>query len=642
MGGRHLIDFYQLLLGGFVIGCAYALIALGFSMMVRAVNLINFAQGDLAMIGAFVSFTLVSVFHVPYVVSFVIAALVAGLVGLLIERFALRKIIQSRAPNLNLVIAVLGLSFAFRSIAILIWGADPLAFPSITKQQTILIGSVAIHPLYFWLILLGLTTMLFMHYFFQKTLTGVSWRAASLEPTVARLMGISIKRTNILTFGLSAAVGGAAGVLIGPLYFVSYNMGVMGIKAFAAATLGGFNILGSMLGGIILGVVETFAVRFISPSYKDAIAYGSVIILLMLFYKPAIPPGRQIAEKSKSTFTLSDRIVIPKNIQYILFVIAVAVWIAIPFISSIYVMHILCTSLIFALAALGLQLIIGFTGQMSLGHAAFFGVGAYTSTILMANYGWPFPVTFIIAGLATALIAFIVVPVLRLSGLFLGMATLALGEIIYLLMNNLVDLTEGPYGIHSIPYPSIGIFTFDSYTKFYFLFTIFVALAFLVISRITSFRFGRALIAIRENERAAAASGINIAYYKAVAFVIGCAIAGLAGSLYAHFNSYISPESFNLSVSINYLIMVVIGGLGNLFGAILGAFLVVLAPEYLRFLSVYRTIAFALLIVLFMMYMPGGLSEALQRLFLAVANIKNRILFRSKETPRGSLSKGDS
>lgn len=463
-------DVLQLLAGGLAIGCVYSLIALGFSMSVRAANLINFAQGDLAMIGAFFGLTFMTGTHLPYLAAFVLAIVCTGVVGLLMERLALRPILNSQSPPLNLTIAVLGLSYAFRSIAILIWGADPIPYPPIGSETAIEVMGVLIHPLNIRLVLIGLTVMIILHLFFQKTITGISWRGAALDAATARLMGISPTLTMILTFGIGGAVGGAAGALVGPLYFASYGMGAgIGIKAFAAAAIGGFGIVGSMIGGLVLGIVETFAVSFISPGYKDAIAYGSLIIILLIFYKPSVPSGRQVSDKIRAVAGTSIKIG-SRRVKLGILAVSALIWLALPFILGTYQVHVICLSLIFTIAALGLQLIIGYTGQISLGHAAFFGVGAYASTLLTLNAGVPFPLAVLLSCLITAGAAAIVAPLLRLTGYYLAMATLALGEIIILLMNNLVSITGGPYGIHGIAPPSLGPLIIDTYPGYYFFF----------------------------------------------------------------------------------------------------------------------------------------------------------------------------
>ena len=264
---------------------------------------------------------------------------------------------------------------------------------------------------------------------------------------------------------------------------------------------------------------------------------------------------------------------------------------------------------ILAIAALGLQLIVGYTGQFSFGHAAFYGVGAYASTLLVMKLKVPFILALPCAAIAAALAGLLIAPVLRLSGHYLAIATLAVGEIVFVLMINWKALTNGAYGIYGIPLPEIGPLKVDDDPKFFILVTLVLALVYFIAVRLVHSRFGRGLIAVRENELAAIAAGINPLRQKSAAFIYGSASAGVAGALYAHYGSYISPEFFSFNVSVQMVVMVVIGGLGSMPGAIIGALVVVLLPESLRAFADYRLVIYGGLIIVFMLFLPGGLAD---------------------------------
>jgi branched-chain amino acid transport system permease protein len=286
-----------------------------------------------------------------------------------------------------------------------------------------------------------------------------------------------------------------------------------------------------------------------------------------------------------------------------------AVWLIIPAVFDVYTMRILNLALIFAVAALGLQLIVGYTGQFSFGHAAFFGIGAYTSALLAIQLNLPFLLTLPLAGAAAGLVGWLAGPLLRLSGHFLAIGSLAMGEIIFLLMLNWKWLTKGAYGLYGIPFPSIFGFEISSDYAYYFLVTLVLGLIFFLVHRLTDSRFGRGLIAVRENELAAMVNGINLISQKTKAFVIGTACAGIAGALYAHYVTYINPDSFQFHVSVEMVTMVVIGGLGSVPGSLIGALVIILLPEYLRGLADYRLVVYGGLLIGFMMYLPGGLAD---------------------------------
>ena len=597
----------------------YSLVGLGFALTLRATELINFAQGEMVMLGAFIGLSLLTLLGLPYPVVFVLTLAITGLIGVAIERVVLRPIIRRRAPLLNLLIATLGVSIALQSIAIVIWGREPIAYPRIFSDAPLQFAGLRVRSLNLWILGLSFAVMAALQFFFRRTLTGIAWRAASLDAATASLYGVSPRRTVALTFGISAALGGAAGVLIAPLYFASFGLGyAVIIKSFAAAALGGFGVVGTMLGGLALGVVETFAAGFVSSAYKNIISYGLLIVILMVFFRPRSPAGRSITEGRRVAGLTVDPLLAGPGVRIALAVIGVAVWLAIAVLADSYALRVLNMALIAAVAVLGLQVIVGLTGQFSFGQAAFYGVGAYTSALLTTKLGWPFIVCLPLSGVTAALVGLVVAPILRLSGHFLAMATLALGEIVFLLLLNLKWLTNGAYGIYGIPAPGIFGFEADSEPRFFVLISVIVLIVYCALHLLVRSRFGRSLIAIRENELAALACGIPIGRQKVKAFVIGTFCAGIAGCLYAHYLAYINPDNFNFLTSVQLLTMVVIGGLGSMPGGILGAIVVTLLPEYLRVLAQYRLMVYGGLIIGFMMFLPGGTMDIIRRALAVV------------------------
>lgn len=602
----------QLTVSGLTTGCVYSLVGLGFALTLRATELINFAQGEMVMLGALIGYSLLATLGSPFIVAFVVATLGTGVVGVLLERVILRPMLRRKAPLLNLLIATLGMSVALQAFAIIVWGREPIPYPPIFGRSITVLG-IAVQPLNLWILGLGFALMAGLHLFFRKTLVGISWRAASLDPSTAALYGVNRSTNVALTFAISAGLGGAAGVLIAPLFFASFGLGhTVLIKAFAAAAIGGFGIVGTMAGGLVVGVIETLAAGTVSSEYKNVIMYGMLLVVLMVFFRPGVPSGRSITEGSK-IIVASDIAAltagVPRWIKWSVLAIATGAWVAFPWLADAYVLRIVNLATILAIAALGLQLIVGYTGQFSFGHAAFYGVGAYASALLVLKLKLPFVVALPCATLAAALAGLLVAPVLRLSGHYLAIATLAVGEIVFVLMINWKGLTHGAYGIYGIPMPKVGPLEIDTDEKFFLLASVLLALIYFIGRRLVRSRFGRALVAVRENELAATAAGIDPLRQKAAAFVYGSAFAGVAGALYAHYASYISPEFFSFSASVQMVVMVVIGGLGSMPGAIVGALVVVLLPEFLRAFADYRLVVYGCLIIVFMLFLPGGLAD---------------------------------
>ena len=246
--------------------------------------------------------------------------------------------------------------------------------------------------------------------------------------------------------------------------------------------------------------------------------------------------------------------------------------------------------------ALGLNLITGVTGQLSLGHAAFMSIGAYASAILTMKAGYPFPVAIAFGALTAAFFGVVIgFPTLRLNGDYLAIATLGFGEIVKVVLLNL-KITGGALGLSPIPSETSLIVVL-----------ILAILTIWIMARIQDSRFGRGLLAIREDEIAAESMGINTTAYKIQAFAIGSFFAGLGGGLYAHYIQFISPNDFGFLKSVDLLSMVVLGGMGSIPGTIVGSIVLTAAPEMLRFVAQYRMLIYGALLVVMMIFRPNGL-----------------------------------
>lgn len=275
---------------------------------------------------------------------------------------------------------------------------------------------------------------------------------------------------------------------------------------------------------------------------------------------------------------------------------------------QIYFIHVMALALIAAISALGMQLLIGYSGQLSMGQAAFFGLGAYTSGILSKEFGVPFILAFVAAGIVAGASSLILAPITRLRGIYLAVATLGFTIVVHLVLLNEEWLTGGSFGLLGIPWPSLGPLRLDSELDVYYLSLIVLIIVYIACYRLVHSRFGRGLQAIMLDEDAARASGINVTLYKSKCFIISAAITGLAGCLFAHHSRYLNPNDFTLFRSIDILIMAVIGGIGSLPGAVVGAFIVILLPEYLRAFDQWRLVIYGALLIVFVGFGKGGVA----------------------------------
>ena len=288
---------------------------------------------------------------------------------------------------------------------------------------------------------------------------------------------------------------------------------------------------------------------------------------------------------------------------------AVAALIVLPWIESDkFVLHVLSLIAIASIVAMGLQVLLGYSGQLSIGQAAFYGIGAYTSALMTTKLGLPFPLALLGAGIAAAVASLLMVPITRLTGAYLAVATLGFSIIVYLFLKNEEWLTGGSYGFISIPRAALFGYVLRDAIYSYYLNVGVAAIVYLTFARIEGSRFGRAINAIRQDPDAARASGLRVTLLKSECFVIAAFVAGLAGSLYAHEVRYLAPNDFTFWKSIEILIMVVIGGVGSLAGAILGAAVVVGLPEFLRGIGDYRMLVFGAILIATMLFGEGGLA----------------------------------
>jgi branched-chain amino acid transport system permease protein len=269
------------------------------------------------------------------------------------------------------------------------------------------------------------------------------------------------------------------------------------------------------------------------------------------------------------------------------------------------------------LLALGLDFILGYTGQLNLGHSAFYGLGAYVSTLLIVKLGVPFWVAFV-AGIGFAGLAgmFLSLFAVRLRGHYLAIASLGFAVIVYQILLNWISLTQGPLGIYGISPPSAVVIAgrvvadFRSLTAFFYLVSGFTFLVYLLLNQLVRSPVGETLTAIREDEISAASLGINCAAWKVFAFVVGSAVAGAAGCFYASFVGTLVPDAFYVTEAFNVLAMVIVGGVGTLIGPVFGAIFLTLLPEVLRGVGDLRLVVYGAALTFVVLFMPGGLIQA--------------------------------
>lgn len=286
----------QQLINGISLGSIYALIALGYTMVYGIIKLINFAHGDIYMIGAYAGFFATAMFKLPFIPALILAMVVAGIIGMVIERLAYRPL--RHAPKIAVLITAIGVSLLLEYGGMLVFTPQPRTFPAVFEAVTYHFGPFVINSQQIVIMAVSVILMVILTYVVQRTKVGKAMRAVSFDTDAARLMGIDVDRIISATFGIGSALAAAAGVLVG-VYYNSIDplMGIMpGLKAFVAAVLGGIGIIpGAMAGGVILGVIEALVSGFISSTFRDAAAFAILIIILL--FKPSGLFGKNVREK---------------------------------------------------------------------------------------------------------------------------------------------------------------------------------------------------------------------------------------------------------------------------------------------------------------------------------------------------------
>jgi branched-chain amino acid transport system permease protein len=380
------------------------------------------------------------------------------------------------------------------------------------------------------------------------------------------------------------------------------------LKGVVAQVIGGMgNIPGAVAGSLLLGLTESWGVALFGSSYRNLFAY--VLLLIMLVARPeglfsrrrSTPP-----EPLTGTFIAPSR---PVRIPRWALAAAVAALVVLPLVfPSPYLLQTLTSAWLAALLALSLTLVAGTAGLVSLGHAGLLAIGAYASALLVLDLSWPIALAILTAGFVTATLGTaLALPAFRLRGHYVSIATLGMGEIVGLVILNWESVTRGPLGVFGIPpLEFLGYDLYAAAPAYWVTLGLMVALAMLQ-ARLLGSHLGRTLRAVREDDVAARASGIGLGRAKGIAFSFGGFLAGIAGAVTAHQYTYINFETFTSQISVLALTMVILGGMGNVVGAILGAVVLVGLPEVSRFTAEYRVLINGVVLLLLIRFRPQGL-----------------------------------
>jgi len=595
-------------INGLIVGNVYALVAVGLALIFGVSRLINFSQGSIYLVGAYIGWVAVVKLQTPLPVTIVLVATLAGMVGLIVERFGLRPLQNS--VRIAPLLATIGISFVLDQIVMLIFSPNPRALPSQLPDVRFQVGGGTIGPLDLLIAAVGVTSALLLFLFLRYSKLGWAVRATAQDRDAAMQMGVDVNRVNQAVFGIAAALGGVSGMLVGMYYNqIDTAMSLQAtLKGVVAEVVGGAgSVPGAVAGGLLLGLVESYGVALFGTSYRNLFAFLLLISVLVLRPNGLFVSARQAPpEPLTGTFVAPSR---PVRLPPWALLIAFAVFALLPlFPVSSYVLQTLINAWLFGMLALSLTLVAGTVGQVSLGHAALLAIGAYTSALLSLSLSFPVGIAIICGGLMSAALGTLLIsPSFRLRGHYVSIATLAIGEIVSLVILNWESVTHGPIGVVGIPPLSLfGYELVGAPSVYWFSFVVMVLLALLQV-RLLASHIGRSFRAIRDDDVAARAYGLSLNRYKSLAFIFGGFAAGVSGGIAAHLYSYINHETFNTQQSILALTIVILGGLGNVAGAIVGSVALVGLPEVFRIAAEYRILIYGMVLLLLVRFRPQGL-----------------------------------
>ncbi len=625
------------------------LISSGLTLVFGVLNILNFAHGSLYMLGAYLVYgiTLYLVGPAGFFLALLLAPLGVAAIAALIEIVLLRRIyIQEEIYQLLLTFSLV---LIIDDLAKMIFGAE---YKSIPKPH-FLSGSFQLFgatvPNYTAMVLIAAPLVaLAMWHLLYRTKTGKVVRATSSDREMADALGINMTALFTLVFAFGAMLAGFAGALAGPVRTVFPGLGTeVIIECFVVVVIGGLGSLwGAFIGSLLIGTLETVGI-IVFPQFEMGLIYLLMVVVLIvrpwgLFGKPM-----QIKSLSEKNLSMEAQEISPVHFSspLVLKLLPLIVLLVIPLVTGRYYQYLLTQIFVAALMAISFNLLLGTTGLLSFGQAAFFGVGAYTVGLLLTKTALgTLPVLGLAIVIAAAVAALIGIFCIRLSGVHFAMLTLAFGQLLYAVAFKWYGLTGGDNGIQGIPVRavSLGNFTWSlgSTREMYYFVLVVVALAVAFLSRVRSSAFGATLKSIRENGQRAAYLGLNVKLYQWTAFILAGAFSGLAGGLYALMERSISPEIIHWTKSAEPVLMTIMGGIYSFVGPAVGAAIYIILNAYIVAWTENWSLVLGLVLLTLVLTLPGGavgyFNEKTREFLVRIGWLKTRDFSCSTALPNPS------
>jgi branched-chain amino acid transport system permease protein len=615
-------QFAQILVGGILQGGVFAIVALGITLVYRVTGIINLVQGGFCIVGALCLYSFENELGWPTPVAFIAAVAATTALGTALGAATFVPAL-ARLPTGSMLMLTVGLLTFIDGLALVVWGSQPFAVAPFSGEQPIDILGILIPSQGVWIAGITIIIILGISYLMARTALGKALIACAENPLAARFMGVDVARLTLFSFGLAALIGAIGGAAVAPIMSLQFDAGGFFTNAgFIAVALGGMSSLtGAVAGGLFLGIAEQLAAGYVSSLFADGLALALLLATLLWRPQGLFVPGRVRRHDVRDEPRVARSVIRPRGrtvsagaVLLLLFLIALPYLVGGGFMSSLTI------TLILFIAVLGLDVLMGYAGQVSLGQAGFMALGGYAAAILATDYGVA-PLVGTLAGMALSLISALLLSVvtMRLRGAYLALATLAFGLLMDSLTVGLTGVTGGPSGLVGIPSFALGPYIFATPRQMYYL--VLAVIVVLIASLAGGMRsgFGRALQAIRADQTAAAALGIDVPRHKMAAFAISAVLASLSGSLFAFDFHFLSPEMVSTPRSFEMIAMLIVGGEATLVGGLSGAALITLLPILFQSFALYKTLIEGAILVLAFQYLPDGIVGGLWRLVARLA-----------------------
>ena len=605
--------FIAQLLNGLVYGVLLFLMAAGLSLIFGLMNVVSLAHGSFFMLGAFFGLSIAR-FTGSFWWALVLAPIPAAALGIIMEFLFMRPLY--RRGHMDQVLLTFGFTFVFFDLVQAVWGRVIVRLPAPEALQgTTQIGLGVFSTYRLFLIGFGFAIALLMWLFLERSRLGAMVRAGVDDAAMAAGLGGNVPALFTSLFGAGVALAALGGVAAGPVLGLYPGMDTeILIPAFIVIVIGGMGSLrGAFIGSLLIGQIDTFGKAYF-PSLALFLIY--VVMALVLLVRPQGLFGIKYTGVTAAPAVTTVSTPATARMRAIGLVVLLAM-LAFPFLVGDYPRALLAEIYIFAIFAMSLDLLLGFTGLMSLGHAAFFGLGAYAVAILGTLVGvnaWlALAAGILVAAIGAALIGFFCV---RLSGIPFLMLTLAFSQLVFSVALKWRDLTGGSDGMAIPDKPSFFGVELSNSLAMYFMALAFLLVAYWALRRLLNAPLGHIFVGIRENEPRMLAIGFNTRAYKLLSFIVAGAFAGLAGGLYAIFNSFISPDAIYWTSSGDILIMTMLGGAGTLIGPAIGAGVFLLMKNVVSSYSDHWLAIIGAVFICCVLFFPGGIWGTLRQLRL--------------------------